>query len=112
MLRLAVIAAAAALILAGTASATVRLVSITPTVKRGSYVTLVVITYETARCTPHVRHGTSRPLVDPALASRVNHLLGALTWRWRMSRRAARGRWSVDVTCIGAGSLHTSFVVV
>lgn len=111
MKRLALVLTVLAAALAPVAAAGVHLVSITPSVHRGGYVTLQVITYETVVCSVRVHHGASAPLVDPALAPRSNHLLGHLGWRWRMPARAALGRWTVDVACGSQGRLRTSFVV-
>ncbi|MGZ4332760.1 MAG: hypothetical protein ACXVRJ_00590 [Gaiellaceae bacterium] len=112
MSRLALVLTIVALLTPATAAAGVHLLGITPSVHRGGYVSLQVITYVTATCSVRVHHGTSRPLVDPALGPKQNHLLGALQWRWRMGTRAARGRWTVDVSCGRTGSLRTSFVVL
>jgi hypothetical protein len=108
-LALAVIAVALAV--PGAGSASVHLVSITPSVHRGGYVTLQVITVFAVRCTIRVHHGTGRPLAGPAFAAKSNHDLGNLRWRWPMPARAATGRWSVDLACGSAGTLHTTFAV-
>ena len=100
------------LVVAPVATAGVYLVGITPSVHRGGYVTLAVDTIVTVRCSVRVHHGSDKPLVDPALAARQNHQLGALRWRWRMPVHSARGRWSVEVVCGSAGRLHTTFAVL
>jgi hypothetical protein len=110
--RLAVLAAVIALAVPASAAASVHLVSITPSVHRGGYVTLQVLTVFTVRCTIRVHHGTARPLTGPALAAKSNHDLGNVRWRWRMPAHAALGRWSVDLSCGTAGTLHTTFTVI
>jgi len=91
--------------------AAVHLISITPSVHRGGYVTLTVsgVPFGTG-CNIHVHMG-ERPLLAAGLDGKSSSFL-LIHWRWRVPLHSARGRWSVDVTCNnGGGSLHTSYVV-
>jgi hypothetical protein len=35
---------------------------------------------------------------------------GRVSWSWMVGTRTTPGRWTIDVYCGAAGSLHTSFV--
>lgn len=89
------------------ASADVRLVSLTSSVRGGGSVTLVARDVTSSRCSIRVHFGRRPPLAG--ISSR-RPLYGVLRWTWTMPAHAARGRWTLDVSC-GVESLHTSFLV-
>jgi hypothetical protein len=91
------------------AAAAVRLTSITSPVRAGGTVTLVARAVTASPCAIRIHFGSRPPLTGVAGSRRP--IFTVLRWTWQMPARAARGRWSVDVTCGAAGSLHTSFVV-
>lgn len=101
----------AGLVLASNAVAAIRLVSVTSPVRPGGTVTLTVSAVTTAPCSIRVHFG-SRPVIAATGLYRRAPLFSVLHWTWKMPPHAARGRWSIDVSCGTVGSLHTSLVVV
>lgn len=95
---------------ASTAAAAIRLISVTSPVRAGGSVTLIVRATTTSPCSIRVHFGSRRPIIDAGLYPRAP-LFSVLHWTWKMPARAARGRWSVDVSCGAVGSLRTSLVV-
>lgn len=94
-----------------TALGAIHLISITPSVHRGGYVTLSVsgVPFGSG-CSIRVHMGLRR-LIAPGLYGKGSSFL-LIHWRWRVPLRSARGRWIVDVTCDhGGGSLRTSYLV-
>ncbi|MFZ1878553.1 MAG: hypothetical protein WAU41_00190 [Gaiellaceae bacterium] len=94
---------------ASAAAAAVHLVSVTSPVRPGGTVTLVARAISTTACSIRVHFG-SRPSIISAGQTR-HPVFTVLRWTWTMPAHATRGRWTIDVSCGAAGSLHTSFVV-
>ena len=108
---LAAAVALLALALPAGAGAAVHLISITSPVHRSGWVTLSVsgVPFGSV-CSIRVHFGSRHPLVAPGLYPKSSSFL-LIHWRWQVPRGAIRGRWSVDLACRGAGSLHTSYLV-
>ncbi len=105
---LLVAAVAVALLAPASASARVRLVSVTPATP-GSYATLVAAVSPAATCriTVHYKSGPSRAQgLGPKRSA-----AGRVSWTWKVGTRTTPGRWGITVACGGAGTLQTSFVV-
>jgi hypothetical protein len=92
------------------AGAAVHLRSINSPVRPGGTVTLVATAISSSPCAIRVHFGSKSPIVAAGLTSRPPYFT-LLRWTWKMPVRASRGKWSVDVSCGTAGSLHTSLVV-
>jgi hypothetical protein len=100
--------AAAVLVVPASASASVRLKHVTSPISAGSYATLTVSVSLTASCsiTVNYRRGPSHAAgLYPKRSS-----AGRVSWTWKVGSRTTPGRWTIDVYCGAAGSLHTSFV--
>jgi allantoicase len=96
-----------ALALPATASARVRLLSVTSPISAGSYATLAVSVSSAGTCsiTVYYKSGTSRAAgLYPKRGSRIS-------WTWKVGTRTTPGRWPIIVSCGSAGTLRTSFVV-
>jgi hypothetical protein len=93
------------------ASANVRLVSVSSAVKAGSLAQVTVMTFVHAQCTIKVHFGAKPPLAVPGLGGKGTLFGGVVQWRWKMPTNAARGRWTIDVSCGTAGKLRTYFSV-
>jgi micrococcal nuclease len=103
------LAALAALVIPASASAKVKLVSITSPAFRGSYATLTVALSRPATCRIIVMYksGSSHAGgLDPKRSVR-----GRVWWTWMVGTNTTGGRWPIFVYCGGAGALQTSFVV-
>jgi len=106
-LSIALVAAVSVLALAADSSATVTKVSLTATVRAGSYATLTVKVMPRARCTIKVVYG--RAVAKTAgLGAKIG---GRITWRWRVGASTPAGRSSIAVTCGKAGTLRLAFKV-
>jgi hypothetical protein len=91
-----------------TASARVRLVSVTSPVPHGAYAALTVAASPAQTCsiTVYYKSGPSSAAgLYPKRGSRIS-------WTWKVGTRTTPGRWPITVSCGSAGSLRTSFVVV
>lgn len=97
----------AALAFAGSSSATVTRVSLTPSVRVGTDARLTVNVSPRARCTIRVVHAGAA-VRAAGLGPKVG---GRITWRWRMPATAPAGRASVRVQCGKSGSLAAAIAV-
>ena len=95
MIRTLAVFAVLALVLATTASATVRKVSLTSPVVAGSDASLTVKVSPSARCTIQVIYDT---VISKArgLGPKTG---GSITWRWRVGSNTHSGRWPIIVRC-------------
>jgi hypothetical protein len=100
---------AGALITASTASARVRLVSVTSPASPGSYATLTASVSPARTCSivVHYKSGPSR--AQGLYPKRPSG--GRVSWTWMVGTRTTPGRWRITVSCGSAGTLYTSFVV-
>jgi len=96
-------------LLPATASAKVRLVSVTSPAHPGSYATLTARVSPNARCSIAV-HYKSGDSVAQGLYSK-NSSGGRVSWTWMVGTRTTPGRWGITVSCGRAGTLNTSFRV-
>jgi hypothetical protein len=90
-----------------TASARVRLLSVTSPIRHGAYATLTVAVTPARTCsiTVYYKSGPSSAVgLYPKGGSRIS-------WTWKVGTRTTPGRWPIIVSCGSAGSLRTSFVV-
>jgi hypothetical protein len=97
-----------------TASARVRLVSVTSPIRHGAYATLTVAyatltvaasPAQTCSITVYYKSGSSSAAgLYPKRGTRIS-------WTWKVGTRTTPGRWPIAVSCGSAGSLQTSFVV-
>jgi hypothetical protein len=101
------LALVAALAIPATASARVRLVSVTSPIRHGSYATLTVSVTPTATCSIAVIY-KSGPSHAAGLYPKRG---GRISWSWKVGTRTTPGRWPIVVACGRAGTLRTSFVV-
>jgi hypothetical protein len=101
------VALVAALAVPATASARVRLISVTSPIRHGSYATLTVSVAPTATCSPTVYY-KSGPSHAAGLYPKRG---GRISWTWKVGTRTTPGRWPIVVSCGGAGTLRTSFIV-
>jgi hypothetical protein len=101
------LALVAVLAIPATASARVRLVSVTSPIRHGSYATLTVRAAPTATCSPTVYY-KSGPSQAAGLYPKRG---GRISWTWKVGTRTTPGRWPIIVSCGRAGTLRTSFVV-
>jgi hypothetical protein len=103
-----VLALVASLVVATTASARVRLVSVSPS-SPGSYATLVASVSPNAACSIVVRY-KSGPSRAQGLGSKRS-AGGRVSWTWKVGTNTTPGRWPITVSCGAAGRLDTSFLV-
>lgn len=99
-----------ALAVVPTAGAAVHLRSINSPVRAGGTVTLIATALTSSPCTIRVHFGSKAPIAATGLFGRSPYFT-VLRWTWKMPVRAAHGKWSVDVFCGTAGSLHASLIV-
>ena len=97
-----------AFVLPSTAAASVRLKSVTSPISAGSHATLAVSVSRSATCSITVNY-KSGPSHAAGLYSKRT-IGGRVSWTWMVGTRTTPGRWTIDVYCGAAGSLHTSFV--
>jgi len=102
-----VLAAAAVAALSATASAGVRLVSITSPIRAGSYATLKVSVSPSRTCSIAVYYKSGPSEAQGLYSKRGTRI----SWIWKVGTRTTHGRWPITVSCGSAGTLHTSFVV-
>jgi hypothetical protein len=105
---LAVAVLVLALVVVGSASATVRKVSFTAVVSPNDYASLTVRVSPRARCTIKVVYDTT-----------VSHARGLgpktggrITWRWKVGSNTNPGRWPVTVDCGKSGKLSLKLRVL
>ena len=105
---LIVLALAAALLAPPTASARVRLVSVT-TSAPGEYATLVAAVAPASTCaiTVHYKSGPSK--AKGLYSKRPSG--GRVSWTWKVGTNTTPGRWAITVSCGSAGTLRTAFTV-
>ena len=101
---------ALALVLPTSASARVRLVSVTSPVRAGSYATVRVAVSPSRTCSITVYLNEIGPShargLYPKRPSR-----GRVSWTWKVAARTAPGRWPIHVSCGRAGWFNTWLVV-
>jgi hypothetical protein len=102
------LAIVASLVVTSTASARVRLVSVTPSTP-GSHATLVATVSANATCSIVV-HYKSGPSRAKGLGAKRT-VRGRVSWTWMVGTNTTPGRWAITVSCGTAGTLRTSFVV-
>jgi hypothetical protein len=102
------LAVLASLTIAATASARVRLVSVTPA-SPGSYATLTASVSPNATCSITVNYKSGPSRAQGLGAKRTS--AGRVSWTWKVGTNTTRGRWGIVVSCGSAGTLNTSFVV-
>ena len=98
----------AALALPVSAAASVRLRSVTSPVGAGSNATVTVLVSRPATCSITVNY-RSGPSHAAGLYPK-HSVAGRVSWTWKVGTRTTPGRWTIDISCGSAGSLHTSFV--
>lgn len=107
MRRLILLAVVLALVLPASASARVRLVSLTSPINHGAYATLRVSVSRVATCSITVHY-----LSGPSEAAGLYPKRGRrIAWTWKVGTRTTPGRWPIVVSCGSAGTLRTSFAV-
>jgi hypothetical protein len=81
-------------------------------VHRGSYASITVRAGSHTFCSIKVHYGSRAPIAAAGLGAKGGALYtGTIQWRWLMSARSTRGRWTIDVSCGAGGSLRTTFLV-
>jgi hypothetical protein len=103
------IVAALALALPVSASASVRLVSVTSPARAGGTATLVAKVSTRATCSISVIYKSGPSVAQGLYSKRV--VSGRVSWTWNVGTRTTPGRWAIIVTCGRAGTLRTSFLV-
>ena len=110
MRRLILVLAAVALFaMPSAAAARVRIERVSPAVRAGSYANLTVVVSQKATCSITVFNYQSGPSHAAGLYPKTS-VGGRVSWVWRVDTRTTPRRWSIDIYCGRAGSLHTSFV--
>jgi micrococcal nuclease len=97
-----------ALALPAAAAASVHLRSVTSPVSAGSHATLTVSVSRPASCSITVNYKSGPSHAAGLYPKRTT--AGHVSWSWMVGTRTTPGRWTIDVYCGAAGSLHTSFV--
>ena len=93
--------ACTALVLAASASATVRRVAFTAVVSPNDYASLTLTVSPRARCTITVIYDTT-VCHARGLGRKTG---GRITWRWKVGSSTHAGRWPVRVDCGTSGKL-------
>jgi hypothetical protein len=106
---LTVIAVVAALALPASASASVRLVSVTSPIGAGAYARFTVAVAPARTCSIVVSYKSGPSQAAGLYPKRP--IAGRVSWTWKVGTRTTPGRWPVFVSCGSAGTLRTSFVV-
>jgi len=107
---LVVVAAAVSVVaFPATASAKVRLASVTSPASPGSYATLVASVSPNARCSITVYYKSGASVAQGLYPKRS--VRGRVSWTWMVGTRTTPGRWAIVVSCGRAGTLNTSFRV-
>lgn len=97
-----------ALVLASSASASVKKVKFAATVATSDEASLTVKVTPNARCTIRVEYDTVVSRAKGLGAKRG----GTITWRWRVGSNTHLGRWPVTVDCGKSGKLALRLRVV
>jgi hypothetical protein len=108
---LVAVVAAVALALPVSASASVRLVSVTSPVRAGSTATLVARVSARVTCSITVIYKSGPSVAQGLYPQRVG-LSRRVSWTWNVGTRTTPGRWPIIVSCGRAGTLRTSFLVI
>src|SRR5438477_6567983 len=87
-----------ALALVAPAAAGPQLVYVSSPVPRGSYATVRVRAASHVVCSIKVHYGARTPITAPTLGSKGGLFAGIIQWRWQMSPRSTRGRWTIDIS--------------
>ena len=103
-----VVLAFTALALPVSAAAGVRLASVTSPVSAGSHATLTVSVSRAATCSITVNYKSGPSHAQGLYPKRTS--AGRVSWTWMVGTNTTPGRWTIDVYCGAAGSLHTSFI--
>jgi len=103
------LAIAASLVVTTTASARVRLVSVTSPASPGSYATLTAAVSPSATCSLTVNYKSGPSHAQGLYSKRAT--AGRVSWTWMVGTRTTPGRWGIVVSCGAAGVLRTSFAV-
>jgi hypothetical protein len=106
---LAAATVALSLVVASSADARVRLVSVTSPINHGANATLVAAVSSARTCSITVYY-KSGPSTAKGLYSK-RPTSGRVSWRWKVGTRTTPGRWPITVSCGSAGTLRTSFIV-
>ncbi len=97
------------LVASPTASARVRLVSVTSPASPGGHATLTASVSPSRTCSITVNYKSG-----PSHAQGLNPkraIQGRVSWTWMVGTRTTPGRWGIVLSCGSAGTLRTSFVV-
>ncbi|HEX9415777.1 MAG TPA: hypothetical protein VF895_03625 [Gaiellaceae bacterium] len=92
-----------------TASAKVRLASVTSPRSPGSHAALVAKVSTNATCSITVLYKSGASRAQGLYPKRTVGL--RVSWTWMVGTRTTPGRWPIIVSCGRAGTLQTSFVV-
>jgi len=92
-----VIIGAVALVVVGTAAASVRKVRFTAVVSPNDYASLTVAVRPRARCTIKVAYAGGLGPIETG---------GRITWRWKVGSSTHAGSWPVTVDCGKSGKLR------
>jgi hypothetical protein len=96
-------------LLPATASAKVKLVSVTSPASPGSYATLTARVSPSASCSITIYYKSGPSHAQGLYRKRPS--AGRLSWTWMVGTRTTAGRWPITVSCGRAGTLNTSFRV-
>lgn len=100
---------AVAVALPASASARVKLLSVTSPASPGSYATLTVSVSPARTCSIVVMYMSGSSHAQGLYAKRPS--AGRVSWTWMIGTNTTGGRWPIYVMCGAAGALQTSFVV-
>jgi len=106
---LVVCVAVLALLAPATASARVKLLSVTSPASPGSHATLSVSVSPAKSCTIIVMYKSGSSHAQGLYPKRA--VRGQISWTWMVGTNTTSGRWPIIVACGSAGALQTSFVV-
>ena len=106
---LAAAVVALSLVVASSADARVRLVSVTSPINHGAYATFVAAVSPSRTCSITVNYKSGPSRAKGLYPKRP--INGRVSWRWKVGTNTTPGRWPITVSCGSAGTLHTSFVV-
>lgn len=107
---LALIGVAALLLVPSTATAGLRLLSLTSPVEVGNYAKLTIaVKPTTVLCSIVATHNSVESQAKGLIRQRPR--AGRVTWRWRTELNEPSGAWQIVVDCGQAGKLRTSLFV-
>jgi hypothetical protein len=106
---IALVAVALSLIVASSADARVRLISVSSPTYPGAYATLTAAVSPARTCSITVWYKSGPSHAQGLYPKRPSG--GRVSWTWKVGTRTTPGRWAITVSCGSAGSLRTSFVV-